>query len=237
MPAKKLVAQKAMDIHTPATAPAVGTSKPVIISGRPMAGDPMLNDAKPGSAAAASPAVDATQNATSSAEGAKHHEKTISPISTDSSEPVSEAPSDADADGTEPLSSSTVTEQATSSPDSGLNAPQALTAASTPAMQSFSSHFTDPAQSSTDNTVAETGPDDTSEAGTAIQEKTAEQMRADQLEELISKGTYHVSVNRTGRRNNATLAVLFIVLLALITLNLLLDMGVLNLPIPHTDFL
>lgn len=68
----------------------------------------------------------------------------------------------------------------------------------------------------------------------------ADTKRQQELEELVSEGTYNLPINAVRRKRSRTLFIVFIVLilLAVVTFDLLLDAGLLQLQgIPHTHFL
>lgn len=70
-------------------------------------------------------------------------------------------------------------------------------------------------------------------------EKTAEQARLEQLEALAAEGTYHVRISDDDSRNTRWLFILLLcIVLALVALNVLLDLELLELPgVPHTNLL
>lgn len=70
-------------------------------------------------------------------------------------------------------------------------------------------------------------------------EKTAEQARLEQLEALAAEGTYRVRISDDDGRNTRWLLILlFCIIAAVIALDVLLDLGLLELPgVPHTNLL
>ena len=79
--------------------------------------------------------------------------------------------------------------------------------------------------------------EDESDDDTAL-EKTAEQKQAENIEKLVASRLYAVPIGkRAKRRARMLLVTLFVVLLALLTVDLMLDMGFLKISgIPHTTF-
>ena len=232
MPAAKKPSDtpKAMDIHTPATAPATPASKPVIVPSRSLAGDPMLSGKSTSSSEDEQPSGSPVIN---------RQAKTIAPISEPTESAPSETPEAAQVVAAETTKTSEASEQNEVAEPPDLTAPAPESAASTEGVTSPTPGQTPVADTATLSTDESEDDEEDAETGTAVQEKTAEQMRADQLEELIAKGNYAVPLNRKhNRRMNAMLAIVFVLFIALITLDLLLDMEVLTLSgFPHTDLL
>ncbi len=79
---------------------------------------------------------------------------------------------------------------------------------------------------------------DIAETEEALKTKTAEQIRQDELEDLVQKGTYAVPINQVARKRAVVLLTVFLVLILLAALvDLLLDMGLLTISgVPHTNF-
>lgn len=223
MPAAKkpTATPKAMDIHTPATAPAVTTSKPVIVPTRSLAADPMLSENTSGSST--------PTQAPATAPVINRQAKTIAPLSEPSLAEEPAAPVPAESEPAVAPDLTTVASESATPPK----------VAAEPAAVSEANPIAEASVPATNESDEDYDSEDEAETGTAVQEKTAEQMRADQLEELIAKGNYAVPLNRKhNRRMNAMLAIVFVLFIALITLDLLLDMEVLTLSgFPHTDLL
>ena len=91
---------------------------------------------------------------------------------------------------------------------------------------------------STDAKLEEDEDKDIAETEEALKTKTAEQIRQDELEELVQKGTYAVPINQVARKRAVVLLSVCLVLILLAALvDLLLDMGLLAVSgVPHTNF-
>ncbi|MCA9318147.1 hypothetical protein KDA06_00725 [Candidatus Saccharibacteria bacterium] len=237
-------APKTMDIHPAGTNPASLTSRPVIVTNRPMAADPMLHVSND----------DATANPSSEAtEGTKiassRHSRTIDPLSTAThSQRVSAAEPDATAaqpTDTEPTEGDTTLPKS-DTPSTASEQPLLADSESVPAGPRSSrapvdSTTADPTVDTDDDQLADDEDDthiDQIAGDTMLQEKTAEQLRREQLEQLAQKGTYALPIY-TARRRRKSIIVGSIVgaLLIVMLLNLLMDMQLFELPLPHTNLL
>ncbi len=243
-------APKAMDIHPLGTAPTVAAGRTVVIGNKPMAGDPMLSANKSQQTSGTKPAENSSGD-TVTAPVISHHVKTISPLENNDTEEPLEQENDAVAKSVEVTTAKKVKQPddsgAEESIQSGADASdgsetvsdskedKADKAVSAP---SLNEKPTDPAP--VEEAVSNESDENVSPAAeeeSALQEKTAEQMREEQIETLIQKKTYAVPIDKTGRRrHNAVLALLLAVILAVIALNFLLDFGVITIPgAPSTD--
>lgn len=232
-----------MDVQPAGMSPASPTSRPVIIANRLMATDPMLQPQE-----SDQPQPDPADRATeSTAVPANRHARTIAPLqSGDTAEqqiapdnqPVVEdkvattAPHDATVPTANTETSPSEVEPETSDDNSDTTVGVAdETVSENP--EEVSSQADDTGQDVVDDIDDE---DDTAE-GTALQERTAEQLRREQLTQLITKRTYALPIYHERRRQTIVIWSVVAVVLVLLTLNILLDIQFIELPIPHTNLL
>jgi hypothetical protein len=241
---------KAMDIHPIATAPTVATGRPVIVGNKSMAGDPMLSLNKPQPANSATAGANPSGDATT-APVVGRHEKTISPLASNTGDESLSDENDAVAKSVEAMN----TERPNDTEQTSENSVKASktdasqtndTRDEEDGKQAKADEITAPIKpsiepkdkSSSSSPIEDSIKDESEnadvpsvEAETAPQEKTAEQMREAQIETLIQKKTYVVPIDKTGRRrHNAVLVLLLTTILAVIVLNFLLDFGIVTIP-------
>lgn len=236
--AEKTTQPKAMDIHPVGTAPTVATGKPVIVGNKSMASDPMLSVNKPQETVQTGEGESGAVAATT-APVVNRHVKTISPISPeDTDEPLAQE-NDAVAKSVETITTSNAKTEETSANTDHASEPSELTPKASTVSEDSAQEAKAEIPDSTEKTELEPSEGATlaTEEETASQEKTAEQMREDQLDDFIQKKTYAVPIDKTGhRRHNAMLALLLVIVALVVTLNFLLDFGVITIPgAPSTD--
>lgn len=246
---KQAVAPKTMDIHPAGTAPTVTTARPVIVGNKSLATDPMLSANKAQDTTATS-TEEVPSTGVTTAPVINHHSKTITPLSDSTTDDALTTENEAVAKSVEAITGSTKgVETATNSvasdePDMPAGEPIKEQSTEEPSKEKP----TEEVQQKLDETSSDGGEELESEQDpatpvdgdeTAIQEKTAEQMREEQIEEYIQKKTYAVPIDKTGRRrHNAMLALLVVLVALVVALNFLLDLGVLTIPgAPSTDIL
>ncbi len=234
---EKATQPKAMDIHPVGTAPTVAGGKSVVVGNKSMATDPMLSVNKPQevteTAQDESGAVAAT-----TAPVINRHVKTIAPISSEDTDEPLEQENDAVAKSVETITISAKIEETSTSTDDASEASEATPKASNESDEVAEEAKADTPEA-TENVEFEPAEGATLpvEEDTVSQEKTAEQMREDQLDEFIQKKTYVVPIDKTGhRRHSAMLALLLVIVALVVTINFLLDLGVITIPgAPSTD--
>jgi hypothetical protein len=250
---------KVMDVTHPANVQPSTTSRPVIVTNRPMIPeDPMINQAaqsaidieKP----AGAPKEEEAPDVTSAPEISAREGKTIVPITTDTEVETSKAEEKGkDAEAETPHTTITIDTGleedggenehllAAEEPDKqtdALKEPVAPKATATKPVAEEASSKPEPANEDTSFTaIPEDGQLD--EGDPESKEKTAEEKRQEELEEIIAAGTYRVPIGQVAkRRSRMVFTVIIIVLLLLALLDLALDMGLLTLSgVPHTNLL
>ncbi len=251
MPDKSSAPPLVMDITHPRDVRPSSTSKPVIVTNRPMiAEDPMISQA-------AREAVDKDFDQPSGAPSAplvppdestvdrraktikpiafSHDQETVAELDSPSFEP--EIALETDITSEDELSKPEVAEEVPMEPTKTPDSPaaggslQPVPAEHAPALQV--------ADRPVEGTIAGLTVDepDTDEDGESRPE-TPEEKHSHDLEAHVTKGTYFVPINQVGkRRSRIVLTIIFCVILVLITFDLLLDMGILKLSgVPHTTF-
>lgn len=251
MPAKDQEPPRVMDITHPKDVRPSSTSKPVIVTNRPMiAEDPMIAQAAREAAekgaelpagAPSAPLVPPDEPTVN------RQAKTVKPISvsqdqdkevqanTPTPKPETTESIDTSSETDKPASEAAEAEPVQSTETTERTTPEAssepATAEHAPAPQA--------ADTTGESTIAGLSVDDseTDEDGEPRPE-TPEEKRSHDLESHVAKGTYFVPINQVGkRRSRMVLTAVLIVVLALITLDLLLDMGIINISgVPHTTF-
>lgn len=248
--AEKTTQPKAMDIHPVGTAPTVAGGKPVMVGSKSRATDPMLSVNKPAESKEAKPIETAAGDATT-APVISRHVKTISPLTAAEAEGPLDQENDAVAKSVEAITTPKAKEENEKGEadivDSDSQVDQEEPESSEKSAETTESGKAEPApkektaETTPPEELAEQDVDDTAtalaEEETVSQEKTAEQMREDQIDEFIQKKTYAVPIDKTGhRRHNAMLALLLVLVALVVTLNFLLDLGVITIPgAPSTD--
>ncbi|MFZ1484357.1 MAG: hypothetical protein WAS36_05090 [Candidatus Saccharimonadales bacterium] len=235
---EKATQPKAMDIHPVGTAPTVAGGKSVVVGNKSMATDPMLSVNKPQEVTETAQ-DESGAGAATTAPVINRHVKTISPISSEDTDEPLEQENDAVAKSVERIKNSkTKAEETATNTDGTSQASEATRKASNESDETAEEAKADTPEA-TENVELEPSEGATLpvEEDTASQEKTAEQMREDQLDELIQKKTYVVPIDKTGhRRHNAMLALLLVIVALVVTINFLLDLGVITIPgAPSTD--
>lgn len=255
MPVKKPAPPpQVMDITHPKNVRPSTNSRPVLVTNRPMiAEDPMI-------AQAAREVVDKNYDQPAGAPSAplipagepvvNRQAKTITPInashadevSANAAEPVSEPAGTTD--GVAPVQLEEIDQKAATEDlvqeaekldsadfDASEKAPEPKVAKQAPELQIVETPSEPPASD-----LVIDGEDTETDGNT--HPDTPEEKQSHDLEALVAKGTYFVPINQVGkRRSRIMLTVIVFVLLALIALDILLDMGIINIPgLPHTTY-
>lgn len=217
---------RVMDVTHPRNVQPSTTSKPVIVSNRPMiAADPMIAGMPPKSTAedvelpagAPEPTVPpevVTQN---------HESKTILP--TEDLLRAMEQPKPA--------------EKAEAQPEEVPAEEPATIAEPTPATPEAPAKTQDTPAKPDEVPAIETNDEETEEEDDDTPKpETAEQKRDHELETLIASGKYYVPINRSGKKRAMVALVIILCLIGLLAVaDLLLDMGIVRVSgIPHTSF-
>lgn len=210
--------QKIVDVLHPDEAMPSTTSRPVIVTNRPMVGgDPMISSQE-------TPETPTSANSLLTAPPVNRQAKDVAPLHAADAVKTSEAPA--------PKQKDEVSEEA-EKPAEKIAEPKP----EPPANENVEAEHSKPMDKTA--SIATVDDDqDIVETEAALQAKTAEQARQEELEALILKGTYHLPINKVARRKmELVLSSLLILLLLLALLDLLLDMGLLKLSgVPHTNF-
>lgn len=239
---------KAMDIHPVGTAPTITTGRPVIVGNKSMANDPMLSINKPRTNKNATTDEIAAGDATT-APVISRHVKTISPLAASDVGGALEQENDAVAKSVEAITVSKAKEEESAVAEEAEKADVDASEASEPEVVAdipeSAKAEPEPKETPEDSRPVEEAVKDEIdenatpllEEETALQEKTAEQVREEQLEDFVQKKTYAVPIDKTGRRrHNAMLALLLMLAAVVVTVNFLLDFGVITIPgAPSTD--
>lgn len=259
MAAKPLEPAKVMDVTHPHTAQPSTTSRPVIVTNRPMIDvDPMI----------AQSAVDVLTKSSAEKTGDSHsglarhtpelviERQTQPSAEADEGAALAAVPLAAVADVDTPMQTIDADHTSTGVPslDPKVETAKLGQAAepleagkpvrATEGEKKTETQVSSPASS--DNTpmsiqpesdVIKSDTNDTTDEETE-QEKTAEQKQADNIEKLIASGFYKVPIGRAAtRRAHRFLLAIFILLLVLVVVDILLDLGIIKLPsLPHTTF-
>lgn len=255
MPAKSPEPMKVMDVTHPSRVQPNTTSRPVIVPSRPMvAADPMIAQSamdvltKSGAEKSAGDPVGQLEHTPELV--IDRMAKTVTPDEVEQqAETTPDVAADEKAKSTEPTLAGvppvdTAAAKELESPIIEITKPAEVTQAVDVAPASDEHKDESPsevanplAHSQSTFEMSESEDDETSDDDTTP-EKTTEQKQAENIEKLIASRLYAVPIGkRAKRRARMILLTLLIVLLALITVDLILDMGFLKLPsIPHTTF-
>lgn len=253
-----------MDVSRPSQVAASPTSRPVIVTNRPLiTQDPMVapnKDAAPEASKTSSPKLAATP-------ATPHAEKVIKPLK----EAASEAEHEPDTEQSEAvpfhLGSKEAEPEATDEkPEAKPGPPEVETTDDTGGAEAkdeasdtdtdnkdtpAEAESTEPAEDKTDaEEDAEKPADDIVEYDSseddkqinpeAVKASTEAQKRNDELEGIIASGKYYVPIDASGKRRTLIITIWLIVLtlvLAVVLVDALLDVGMLTIPgVPHTHF-
>ncbi len=254
MAAEKSSEKKIMDVARPGRTAATPTSRPVVITNRPLINqDPMVAAGSDGGTETAK-----TVPVKTAEEPLVHHgEKIIKPPKASEAEeepeaaaeePVVEAttpaeePAKTKEEATEEVTPAEpeVSEEKPTAPAAAEADPEPAAAPEAPAEEPEApTEEATPAES--DEASDEASDDDKQINPDAVKEVSeAEKHRAAELEEIIASGKYHVPVNSSANHRNRIITLWLIVLtllLAVALLDALLDVGILNVQgVPHTHF-
>lgn len=254
---------KVMDVVHPGQTAATPTSRPVIVPSRPMMNaDPMLSkdetstdEAPSQSAVGRTPAIsrqekqikpltDIDAAAEAAVASAPEEEPAMTPQeSTPEESAKADVPASEEIETTEEAHTDQVTTESAAG-ERVLQPPvhdetEPVAKDEPGEVEPESNQEEEPAKPElTPETVPEDVDKDIVETEEALQAKTAEQVRQEELEALVQKGTYHVPINHVARTRAAVVfTTLLVIVLVLAILDLLLDMGLLKISgIPHTTF-
>lgn len=265
MAAEKSSAKKVMDVSRPSQVAAEPTSRPVIVTNRPLiTQDPMV--------ASSTDAATDTAKTTASKQAAPlapHAEKVIKPPKETTVDAEPEAEKEKSESEEEPfrigskenageaaVKEAKETEKAAETPVE----PEATGEASESETAGETTDKTDKskdapskpdgdetpgdaadAEKSAEGMVEYDAPEDDKQIIPGAEKVSAEeQKRADELEEIIASGKYNVPIDASGRRKTLIVTIWLVVLtlvLAVVLVDALLDVGMLTIPgIPHTHF-
>ncbi len=241
---KKTPASKVMDVSHPKDSRPAQTSKPVIITNRSMiTEDPMIAQAASEAVAKKTIPEDASSSdpAAPEAESEKvvnRQAKTIKPVTT----------------AAEPTAEVEVAEPETTAEET---APEPPAAADTPARAPGGIEITQPSETKLANETRQLenkepteqavevdepeveieGAIETEDDDDSPHEKTSEEKRYDDLEALVASKKYAVPIGVAAKQKaRLVLWMLLVVVLAALLVDLLLDMGIIELSLPHTTF-
>lgn len=219
---KKTIATPMKDVTPSDAVPTGSTSRPVLITNRPMVADPMLAKSTPAQPANGAPVT-------------HRQAKTISPLhaqlNPDAASTMTSAEARAAAEKgllVEPSDSVSEVEPPPASQTEEVEEPSEA-AELEPEVSNDSDEKTP--VSDTEPSAEDEDDDEDEEGLPAPTEQTAEEARRQQLEELIAKGTYAVPVNRTRKRRTVYIAVLVgVIAFAILVGFILQDMELIALP-------
>jgi len=255
MPAKPSGPIKVMDITHPSNIQPDATSRPVLVPSRPMVvADPMIAQSAVDvltKGGAEKSAGDPTEMATRTPElivdrQAKtvNPDEAVEPKDTNADGPAPELPEPAEQvlAGVPPVDAEAVN-KVPASPIVEITKPTEATPVidvlppNDTRKDAPNSEVANPLAHSQSTFEISESDEDESDDDTAL-EKTAEQKQAENIEKLVASRLYAVPIGkRAKRRARMLLVTLFVVLLALLTVDLMLDMGFLKISgIPHTTF-
>lgn len=238
---------KVMDITHPSNIQPSTTSRPVIVSNRPMIPeDPMINQAALSAIDIEKPAGapnDAAGVPLPSAPEVGRKGKTIVPTVEAGEKNVAVTADDGKNTADEiPLVPSTDSTDASELPDEGATAKDSAPTFLTPKDNEMSEKSMPLPVSDKDSKSSFSNLSDTTELGQEDEEskaKSKDDKRQEELEELIAAGTYRVPIGQVAkRRGRVVFGIVLIVLLLFIAADLSLDMGLFTVAgVPHTNFL
>ena len=237
MPERKIEPPKVMDIAHPSHVRASASSRPLIVTNRPMiAEDPMIAQV-PNTAAEAAQKTEPEASAPTSAPALSTHEKHIQPPHT---EELTVGAGSADAIDT-PHEPGTVDTSVDASDEHDNNLTEKD---DTPEMKSSQNDSEQGTIVLSSEDVSDTSSDVVEHSpllAAADEQKQIEaaDAREQRIEELIDKGTYAVPISgaHIGGGGKAAAVLIITIILGAILLNLALDMGFVRLShIPHTTF-
>ncbi|TAH33754.1 hypothetical protein EYC59_04485 [Candidatus Saccharibacteria bacterium] len=259
----KQAEKKVMDVSKPSQVAASPTSRPVIVTNRPLiTQDPMVTGGEN-----TEPAK--TTDAKQSAAVTPHAEKVIKPLKDQAADSAPETEEDKPKDEAEPFSIGS--KESSTEPITEKTKAEAETESTEAAADDAAEEAPGETKKSVDATAEPSQPDDgekpseaTAGSDTAAEitsdeiesqtvadddsESTAEatplspeeQKRTAEIEAAIASGKYFVPINARGKRRTLIATVWLVVLtvvLAVILVDALLDVGMLTLPgVPHTHF-
>lgn len=241
---------RVMDVTHPKNVRPSSNSRPVLVTNRPMiAEDPMIAQvareaAEKGSelpAGAPSAPLVPSEEATVSRQA-----KLVKPISVSHADDVEVKPEEPIAD-TDTVAEVEDIETTYASDAKEPEAPSDSTAAPAEAVNDAATEQTYPAQRPAAAMHAANMPGegaamsidgDDGDEDSEPRPETPEEKLSHDFEAHVAKGTYFVPINQAGkRRGRIVMSIVVIVLLGLIMVNLLLDMGIIDIPgLPHTTF-
>jgi hypothetical protein len=236
-------AKKVMDVVAPGQAKPSASSRPIVVGNRSVLGnDPMVvteNEAQP--AGEATEAQPTPQSAAGTPIIVNHQAKTVAPLSTpeptaDDAAPTESTPTPDDkAEAAKPEEPAEAEPAAEAEKPSDADAPP-----KEPESQPADDQPEDKPDDSGDDEEP-SAPADNGESAKAAKKaaEEADAKRRLELDDLIASGKYALPINAVRKqRSRAVLLVLvLIILLAVVTVDVLLDTGVLHLQgIPHTSF-
>lgn len=243
---KPLSTSKVMDVTHPSQARPSTTSRPVIVSNRPMIPeDPMINQAaqsaidreKPSgvpeiSEAPKTPVLQVSKGKTIIPPGQSESPQSII------TKPADDVPRD---ETVQPVSSDQISKPAQTVDTSVIakepTAPKEKEPREKPVALSFGAM-----PLKTEETIgfsSELKDGHVDEGNKEVKEKTREDERHEEIEEIIASGKYHVPIGEAAkRRGRKVLAIILVVLLLLVLADVVLDMDLLSIAgVPHTNFL
>lgn len=260
MAAEKSPAKKVMDVSRPSQVAAEPTSRPVIVTNRPLiTQDPMV-----ASGADATTEDAKTTAPKQAAATTPHTEKVIKPLREDSPDTKSEP--EKETAETEPFHIGSKKDDETASKaseataevsaetegtgddahDSESGDESAVKNAKTDEVSTEPGDSESPkhaagAEEPTEGIVEyDTDTDDKQTNPQAVKVSAEEQKRAEELEEIIASGKYFVPIDASGKRRTLIITIWLVVLtlvLAVVLVDALLDVGMLTIPgVPHTHF-
>lgn len=225
MATEKSAAKKVMDVSHPGKVAASASSRPLIVTNRPLiAQDPMMASDVQGAPEITKPA----EKVATTTEVTPRAAKVIKPLSGEDKDAAATTapavPSDEDV--------STDTDTDSTSPAEQEAAPADVAADEKPATR-------EPEETPTLLTTDEDGSDDKQVNPEAVKLSEEDTRRNKEIEEIIASGRYYVPVNSHAKRRTRIVTfwlVTLMVVLAAVLVNALLDVGILNFNVPHTHF-
>lgn len=238
---------KVMDVTHPSNVRPSTTSRPVIVSNRPMIPeDPMINQAALSAIDIEKPAgapKDAAGVPLPSAPEVDRKGKTIIPAvaTNEKNEPV--APNEDKSSVDTPTPAQSVANADVQEPSEENSAPKDFVPALSPSEaidapeKEQSTHASDRENRPSFSGIS--GTTDLDEDEEESKTKSKEDKRQEELETLIAAGTYHVPIGQVAkRRGRIVMGIILIILLLVVAVDLSLDMGLFTVAgLPHTNFL
>ncbi len=225
-----------MDVSRPSQTPADSTSRPVIVSNRPLMQDPMMATVLSGKSEPEAP-MEAKDDATEDAQPlTPHAEKIIKPIETEVAEQA-EAAADLPEQTAEKAPAAAET-----APEADAEAVATETEPEKTAEPKLDKKDEPEPQPAVPDTIEtdEADGDDKQTNPEAVKLSEADRKRAAELEAIIASGKYAVPIDASGKRRTLIITIWLVVLtllLAVVLADALLDVGILNVQgIPHTHF-